>query len=72
MKRSAKQKAADYRRVGVRGLLTKSFVPTAERPDEWCACGHLRSQHADRYAPGHGPCTQRACHCGQFTWVGQL
>lgn len=35
--------------------------------DEKCSCGHLRSQHADRFAKGHGPCN--LCKCAQFTWV---
>jgi|GEM_PF-2465888 len=36
--------------------------------DERCQCGHLKSQHADRYQPGHGPCKE--CGCKQFTFVG--
>jgi len=37
-----------------------------------CACTHLRSKHADRFAPGHGQCLQAGCRCEQFTWVGRL
>ena len=33
---------------------------------ELCYCGHLRSEHANRFAKGHGKCQQ--CECKQFTW----
>lgn len=36
--------------------------------DEKCSCGHLKSQHNDRYQKGHGDC--KVCKCKQFTWVG--
>jgi len=36
--------------------------------DEQCTCGHLKSMHGTRYAPGHGACNVRHCDCGQFTW----
>jgi hypothetical protein len=43
--------------------------------DERCDCGHLRSQHGDRFAKGHGACTAASgvmehCPCNQFTWIG--
>jgi hypothetical protein len=37
--------------------------------DERCACGHLRSNHHDRFAVGHGKCGQVPCGCSQFTWA---
>ena len=45
--------------------------------DERCSCGHLRSQHADRYAPGHGACTsasgaQEHCPCKQLDYKAAL
>lgn len=30
-------------------------------------CGHLKSDHVDTIARGHGGC--RKCPCNQFTWV---
>jgi hypothetical protein len=50
--------------------------------DERCACGHLRSEHADNLggiARGHGPCCAETaetfpgsgvCSCRRFTWAG--
>jgi hypothetical protein len=39
-----------------------------------CDCGHLGgaadTQHAPRYALGHGPCTVADCRCTQFSWDG--
>jgi len=34
--------------------------------DEMCYCGHLKSEHNDIYAKGHGSCTK--CNCKKFTW----
>jgi hypothetical protein len=39
---------------------------TPQHVDELCTCGHTKSTHAPRYAPGHGPC--RVCECKQFTF----
>jgi hypothetical protein len=41
--------------------------------DEKCSCGHLRSEHHDTLAYGHGPCAMEDgvghdCPCLQFTW----
>lgn len=45
-------------------------------PKSICSCGHTgdgpNSQHADRYAEGHGECKYDLlypCKCHQFTWV---
>lgn len=43
--------------------------------DERCECGHLRSQHGNTVAKGHGACTcasgvMEHCPCSKFTWVG--
>ena len=48
-------------------------------PKSICSCGHTgdgpNSQHADRYAEGHGFCQvtgpdkATTCSCRQFTWV---
>lgn len=55
------------------------YTPKNERIiDERCACGHLRSEHADRFAYGHGHCTCALatpgvyCGCPQFTWVAHV
>lgn len=36
---------------------------------ERCACGHVRSSHADTHAIGHGGCLGSDCDCQRFTWV---
>ena len=36
--------------------------------DEKCKCGHLRSEHNDTLAIGHGDC--KVCECFKFTWTG--
>lgn len=41
--------------------------PSTIVTDERCRCGALRSEHADRYAYGHGACGYT--DCPQFTWV---
>jgi len=39
--------------------------------DERCTCQHLRSDHFDSVAYGHGPCA--VCRtCKQFTWAGMV
>ena len=42
-------------------------------PKSLCVCGHAgdgpNGQHADRCAPGHGPCLMPGCGCTQFTWM---
>lgn len=38
--------------------------------DERCACGCLRSEHADTIAFGHGLCTE--CSCPKFSWRGMV
>ena len=37
--------------------------------DETCDCNHLRSEHADTFALGHGECLHPRCRCRRFTWV---
>jgi len=37
--------------------------------DEQCECGHLMSNHHDKFGglvKGHGACME--CECEQFTW----
>ena len=39
-----------------------------------CGCGHTgnteKSEHAPRFALGHGECLVFGCKCQQFTWTG--
>ena len=37
--------------------------------DQRCDCGHLRSQHGDTIAKGHGRCAVASCSCSKFTWA---
>lgn len=41
-----------------------------------CECGHTgdgaNSQHAFRYAEGHGACQAEGCFCERFTWSHRL
>lgn len=46
--------------------VAKPFLVTDER----CACGALRSEHADTLAFGHGACVFSGC--AKFTWVGWI
>lgn len=43
-------------------------VPVIKYTDEMCTCGHLRSEHGNRRAIGHGACMKIGCSCAQFTW----
>lgn len=46
-------------------------VPLGTVLDERCWCGHLRSEHEDTAAYGHGACKADgvpACPCPKFTW----
>lgn len=38
--------------------------------DEVCTCGHLRSEHSDTIAFGHGNCGH--CFCQKYTWKALL
>jgi len=47
--------------------------------DEKCTCGHLRSEHYDTLAYGHGSCAMAIaadattmCDCPQFTWTEHI
>lgn len=53
----------------------KSTAGKRQIQDEMCVCGHLRSEHDDRFAAGHGACRaarafgeKNLCKCAQFTW----
>jgi hypothetical protein len=44
--------------------------------DEECTCGHVRSDHCDTTAYGHGACAfgdgvdgVEPCPCSKFTWA---
>ncbi len=42
-------------------------------PKSICRCGHPgdgpNSDHAARFAEGHGACRVTGCACPQFTWL---
>lgn len=38
--------------------------------DERCACGQLRSEHADTFLYGHGPCHDS--DCPQYRWAESI
>lgn len=46
--------------------MTTKVLPWKDEQEELCYCGHLRSQHKDTLAVGHGACTK--CACRKFTW----
>lgn len=46
-------------------MATKKFRWEDVR-DELCVCKHLKSEHGNTIARGHGSCTK--CECGKFTW----
>ncbi len=51
-----------------------ALLPAAwNAPKSICECGHTgdgpRSDHAARFAEGHGRCTVTGCGCPQFTWA---
>lgn len=45
----------------------------ASMPKSLCVCGHTgdgaMSEHAPRFADGHGQCTHPGCDCKQFSWA---
>jgi len=60
----------DKRRYEIQaGYVPNNQLPNGNRiADELCECNHLRSQHWDTLAKGHGAC--EVCKCKQFTWSG--
>lgn len=46
--------------------MTTGKIDPSKIKDERCYCGHLKSEHWDRFSQGHGPCIK--CDCPQFTW----
>lgn len=67
----AQRKAKEAALSEVAGTLFAKTGPTG-----MCSCGHTgdgpHSEHADRYAEGHGACTVAGCGYRQFSWVGRL
>jgi PRTRC genetic system protein C len=49
------------KKVGIKGRINPEDIQ-----DEKCTCGHLRSEHNDRFEQGHGSC--KKCDCRKFTW----
>jgi hypothetical protein len=35
---------------------------------ELCSCGHMREEHTDVGAGGHGLCCVVDCECSKYTW----
>ena len=45
-----------------------ALIPAGTVLDERCTCEHVRSEHLDTVAYGHGRCYHAECGCAKYTW----